>query len=95
MAVQLDPEWRSTTDETPDAALLQEEISGALHAALATLDSDDRSLLALRFEDARPVSEIAAILHLPTVFHVYRRLNAALGVLRRALARRGLESPDR
>jgi DNA-directed RNA polymerase specialized sigma subunit len=49
-------------------------------------------LLRLRFDDDLTAQEIAKLLQFPSPFHVYRRVNALLGVLRRALEQRGFES---
>ena len=62
-----------------------------LHAALAALDDGDRLLLKLRYEDDLPAREIAVLMHLPTLFHVYRRVNALLASLRRSLESDGVE----
>ena len=94
VAVDLDPEELRSSSERPDAALTREELSDTLRAALAALDPADRVLLALRFEDQRPMREIAASLGLPTVFHGYRRLAAILATLKRALAQRGIETAE-
>ena len=50
-----------------------------------------RLLLKLRFEDELPAREIATLMHLPTVFHAYRRLNALLASLRRTLEDAGVD----
>lgn len=65
-----------------------------LRDALATLEAGDRLLLKLRFENDLPAREIAHLLHLPTPFHVYRRLKTVLAVLRAAFARSGVDSAD-
>jgi RNA polymerase sigma factor (sigma-70 family) len=83
----------SDTDDS-DLALRRRELTGALRSSLDELTAADRLLLALRFEDGRTAREIAAMLRLPTVFHVYRQLNAVLSVLRRALLRQGVEDPN-
>jgi RNA polymerase sigma factor (sigma-70 family) len=91
VAVELDPEQVGTcSSNSPDLGLRREELTRALRQALDELAPSDRQLLALRFEDERAVREIAATMRLPTVFHVYRRLGAALSEMRRALARRGV-----
>ena len=77
-----------------DLGLRRQELGDALRRVLDELAPADRLLLALRFEDGRSVREIAAMLNLPTVFHVYRQVNAALSVLRRALLRQGVEEPN-
>ena len=94
VAAELDPDELRSPSERPDAALIQRERADALRAALAVLDPSDRLLLALRFEDERPMREIAATLGLPTVFHGYRRLAAVLATLQRALALRGIEPSE-
>jgi RNA polymerase sigma factor (sigma-70 family) len=95
LVAELDPDQlTSSAASSPDAPLRRRELSYALRSALGELDSSDRQLLALRFGDDRPVREIAAVLGVPTFFGVYRRLDAALGVLRGALAQRGVEEPD-
>jgi RNA polymerase sigma factor (sigma-70 family) len=95
VAVELDPDRLTIASESgPEADVRRAELRDALRQALAALDKPDRLLLALRFEDERSVREIAAVLRLPTVFHVYRRLNAALATLRQALDRRGVREPE-
>jgi RNA polymerase sigma factor (sigma-70 family) len=80
--------------DSPDLGIRRQELTGALRRSLEELPAAERLLLALRFEDDRSIREIAAMLGLPTVFHVYRQLNAALSVLRRALLRQGVEEPN-
>ena len=95
VAAEIEPDQLTTSPaNSPDTALRRRELAAALRAALDELPPPDRLLLALRFEDERPVKEIAGALGLPTVFHVYRRLGAVLGELRGALARRGVEEPE-
>lgn len=95
VAVELDPDRLTTpTDNTPEAHVRLIERRDALREALAALDERDRLLLALRFEDECSIRDIAATLRLPTVFHVYRRLNAVLAMLRKALAERGITEPE-
>jgi RNA polymerase sigma factor (sigma-70 family) len=95
VAVELDPDGLTTpTEDSAEARLRRGELTEALRQALAALDAPDRLLLALRFEDERSVREIASVLGLPSVFHVYRRLNGVLATLREALARRGVSEPD-
>ena len=95
VAAEIDPDQLATSSSnSPDLGVRREELTRALRQALDELDPSDRLLLALRFEDDRPVREIAATMKLPTVFHVYRRVGAALSQLKRALARRGVEEPE-
>lgn len=77
-----------------DAALSCAERNTQLAALLRDLPARDRLLLSLRFEDDLSASEIKDVLHLPTPFHVYRRLNALLAQLRALLERRGIDGSD-
>jgi len=61
--------------------------------AVGTLSPSDHLLVTLRFEDGLSAPEIARVMHLPTSFHVYRRLDAAIRALRANLVARGVESP--
>jgi RNA polymerase sigma factor (sigma-70 family) len=95
VAAEIDPEQLATSSSnSPDIRVRREELTRILRDALDDLDPADRLLLAWRFEDDRPVREIAGIMRLPTVFHVYRRLGVALGALKRSLARRGVVEPE-
>jgi RNA polymerase sigma factor (sigma-70 family) len=90
----IDPDRIAAASPPPDVSLQRAELLGALRAAIASLAPSDRLLLALRFADERPVRQIAKLLAMPTVFHVYRRLGVLLARLRDELMRRGVESPD-
>lgn len=68
-----------------------DERHDALARALAALEPGDRLLVRLRFEDDTPVREIARLLGFPTVFHVYRRLDRVLALLRATLTRAGID----
>jgi RNA polymerase sigma factor (sigma-70 family) len=95
VAGRLDPERLAASAATgPDAAVRYQQLRDALGDAVAELDSADRLLLALRFEDGRAMREIAAVLRMPTVFHAYRRIGVVLAALRRGLGRRGIEGPE-
>ena len=74
------------------ASLEREELRAQLYELRADLDSADRLLLSLRFDDGLSASEIATILRYPSQFHVYRRLNALLGSLKERLKSRGYEN---
>jgi RNA polymerase sigma factor (sigma-70 family) len=76
-----------------DSAVLRERDS-ILRAELARLSSRDRLLLALRYQDGLAASRIAAIVGIPTPFHVYRQLNGILGQLRASLESRGVDGVD-
>jgi len=69
------------------------ELQSRLEACVSALDPDDQLLLALRFRDDRTAADIARILHLPTAFHVYRRIDRLAARLRDALRRHGVEGP--
>jgi RNA polymerase sigma factor (sigma-70 family) len=73
----------------PDLDIRRLELREALDAALARLDGRDRLLLSLRFEEEMSASGIARAMSFPTQFHVYRRLNHVLGLLREELLARG------
>jgi RNA polymerase sigma factor (sigma-70 family) len=86
LADELDP--AATPDRAtplPDAELEARELTSALANAIGRLDARDRLLLKLRYERELSAREIGQILHFPTPFHVYRRLNALLEQLKRDL----------
>jgi RNA polymerase sigma factor (sigma-70 family) len=58
------------------------ERCAALRRALGSLPPRDQLLLRLRFEHELTARAIAAMLGLPSPFHVYRRLDAIYGVMR-------------
>lgn len=84
----------ASIDTGPEAALALAERGRALEAALARINPDDRLLLKLEYEEELGAREIAGIMHLPTVFHVYRRRNAILLGLRRALLAAGVREVE-
>jgi RNA polymerase sigma factor (sigma-70 family) len=57
----------------------------ALRRALDELAPADQLLLRLRFEEGLTAREIAALLGLPSQFHVYRRLETVCGTVRTRL----------
>lgn len=77
----------------PDLALRSRELNTALAIAIAELPTSDRLLLRLRFGNDLTGKEIADILRLPSPFHVYRRIDKALGQLRASLVREGIVEP--
>jgi RNA polymerase sigma factor (sigma-70 family) len=79
-------------DRAPDEAIRRAELSGVLQAALQRLETSDRLLLRLRFEDGRSAPEIARLLDAPSPFHVYRRIDRLLAMLRAELTAAGIES---
>ncbi|AMW04182.1 RNA polymerase sigma factor [Gemmatimonas phototrophica] len=76
----------------PDQDVRHRELQDAVSSAMAQLNPDEQLLIKLRFHDGLSGSEIARLLGLPTAFHVFRRLNATFGSLRRLLKARGVES---
>ena len=80
-----------STDD-PAEQLAANELRRLLTTALGTLSANDQLLLALRFEDGLSASQIARVMHLPTPFHVYRRLDAAIRAMRSTLVAHGVES---
>ena len=81
-----------SSERSPDNDLLRREKDDALRAALGKLSSQDRLLLALRFEDDQSAARIARLLGFPTPFHVYRRLDALLRQLKGDLQQGGIDS---
>ena len=90
----IDPDELASSAADPDAEIRRLELQHALDLAIAELQPDVRLMLALRFEDERPIREIASIVGAPTVFHVYRRIDAALVRLRAAMARLGVHDSE-
>ena len=80
--------------DPPDEALAKAERTRAIAAALDGLPPGDRLLLRFRFVEELPAREIAGLMAFPTVFHVYRRLDAVLRVLRETLRRAGMDDPE-
>jgi len=77
----------------PEDRVRLADLYHALESALALLDSRDRLLVKLRFEDGIPMPEIARNLEFPSRFHAYRRLTQVLADLRGALERSGVRDP--
>jgi len=77
-------------DDSPDAALEKKEWRATLDAALASLDTEDRVILRLRFEDDVSVPEIARLLGLGSSFSLYRRVNRILASVRTKLEAAGI-----
>jgi RNA polymerase sigma factor (sigma-70 family) len=81
-------------DESPSAEqhVCEQEVSSSLQSAIEGLAPADRLLLTLRFDDGLSASEIASVLHFQSQFHVYRRIDHLLSMLRAELRSRGIES---
>lgn len=78
----------------PDEVLAKSERERALSQAVEGLPPRDRLLLRLRFAEELPAREIARLMGFPTLFHVYRRLNKVLEVLREALQALGVQDAE-
>lgn len=76
---------------TPDRDLQRKQLLAALQAALDVLGVEDRLILKLRYVDDVPVREVATLLEMPTVFHLYRRIDKILKRLRGMLHDRGID----
>ena len=74
----------------PDIAVRSQELHDALARAVAALESRDRLILKLRFEDDESVPTIARIVGATSVGHTYRRIDAILAELRTSLIRTGV-----
>lgn len=91
---QLHPEQLADpADGTPERELRCRQLAEVLECAVAGLGPRDRLLLRLRFDDDLSAREVAEIMHFPTPFHVYRRMNRVLETLRNALERSGVDGP--
>lgn len=78
----------------PESALDRLEIHTQLTTLLARLETEDRLLLKLKYEDGLPVSEIARIVAEPSQFRIYRRLDKILASIREGLAAVGIGSAE-
>lgn len=95
VAEELDPDGiRDASSPNPEDRAARNELSRALEGALSELGFEDRLLLRLRFQDGLSAKAVAQLLRLPTVFHVYRRLNSTLGQLRNHLQGKGIDLSD-
>jgi RNA polymerase sigma factor (sigma-70 family) len=79
--------------DSPEVGLRRKELKAALETALQELSSADQLLLRRRFEDSMSVKELTDLMRLPTVFHVYRRLNTLCRDLRTRLEAVGIDGP--
>lgn len=77
--------------DDPEDRLRHGELRDALARAMRELDSRDRLLLAMRFDDGSSARVIAETLDYPSPFHVYRRLKKVLETMRMHLERYGIE----
>jgi len=89
-----DPDQLAAPAADPALSTQVRELRETLAAATARLAPTDRLLLKLRFDDDLSAREIGAVIGLPTPFHVYRRINTLLELLRRSLRQRGVEGAE-
>jgi RNA polymerase sigma factor (sigma-70 family) len=78
---------------SPDSLLRKYELSQRLDDALASLTTEDRLLLRLRFEDDLPVPRIARLIGAQSPFILYRRIDRILHALRKSLEEAGVTEP--
>jgi RNA polymerase sigma factor (sigma-70 family) len=83
-----------TEGRSPDEELDRQQVLQQLDAAIATLRPRDQLLLTLRYQDERSAREIASMMSLPTVFHVYRMLGRVHDALRQALTTGAAPDPS-
>ena len=86
-------ELPGSSSSNPEWQLRNQDREQALAEVLDQLEPRDQLLLALRFENGLSARQIAGIMHWPSTFHVYRRLNKLLPDLRSRLLDRGVEDP--
>lgn len=89
----IDPQL-ATTNPSPGATLDRAEILDALEMILGGLAPRDRLLLRYRFDDELSAIEIQRVMTFPSVFHVYRRVNALLKSCRNVLQQKGFRAID-
>jgi RNA polymerase sigma factor (sigma-70 family) len=78
-------ETAGAAESVPDVALCRAELATALATALARLDTSDRLLLRLRYEDELSMPEIARLLGRASPFPLYRQVDRLLALLRSSL----------
>lgn len=95
LAEHTSPEFLAASPGSgPDELLAHKEQMTALGAALGRLSAEDRLLLRLRFGEELSAREIGTLMHFPTLFHVYRRLDRVLKELRASLLTLGVRDPE-
>jgi RNA polymerase sigma factor (sigma-70 family) len=85
---------RDRADQTMlerDREALWQRIMAVVAEVRVNLSPQDATIIALRFEDGRKVSEIAALLHTPQK-PLYERVNRLLAHLRRELEKGGIDA---
>lgn len=82
VASSLDMDTLAAPGEPPDVTAERHEALERLQRSLRSLAPRDLLLVTLRFEHDLSAADIARALHMPTPFHVYRRLRSVLRGLR-------------
>ena len=82
-----------TTAVDAEQQLRREELHALVHEAIAELDPRDQLLLTLRFVEGLSARDIDAIQRCGSPTLVYRRVEQLKTMLRRQLARRGVDTP--
>jgi RNA polymerase sigma factor (sigma-70 family) len=90
LVASLDTAQIADPAELPDGLAAASELTDALQRALAAFSAEDRLILQFRFEQELSVPEIGRVTGAESPFHVYRRLNRLLALLRAELARAGI-----
>ena len=93
VSVELDIGRLPAGGRSPEAELRSQELRDVLKKVLKGLASEDRLLLARRFEDGLPIREIGELMGGSSVFHVYRQLNRVLKTVREVLIQSGVDGP--
>lgn len=91
VGADVDTDLLASAGGNPEDDAAAAELRERLRTAIADLDPGERLMLRLRFQDEVPVKEIARVLSLPSVFHVYRSLNRILEQLRTTLRAAGVD----
>jgi len=77
----------------PELSLRRHELEQAVRSAVDGLDPQIQLMVKLRFYEELSTREIAAMMRLPSQFHVQRQLRAALETVRECLAASGVADP--
>jgi len=90
----VDTDAIASGDNLPDWAMIHGHRDECLREALNRLTPTERLLLTLRYTDDLSASRIAGVMGLPSPFHVYRKLNSVLSVLRKRLMSEGIDDSE-
>ena len=81
-------------EDDAESAVRLKELYDALDQVLTGVETRDRLLLRLRFEDGHSVPEIARLMRFPSVGHAYRRLEFLFAMLRERLKAAGVDNAE-